>query len=84
MLSGVLNSDREVMVNIQIMQAFTRIRNLVTDYSELQRAIETVERRVNDHAKALEIAFNTLKKFTMPKEYSPEDEKKMGFVKGKK
>jgi hypothetical protein len=89
MLSGVLNSDRAVMVNIQIMRAFTRIRNLVTDYSELQRAIETVERRVNDHDKALEIAFNTLKKFTMPKEllpkeYSPEGEKKMGFVKGKK
>jgi hypothetical protein len=40
MLSSVLNSDRAVMVNIQIMRAFTRIRNLVTDYSELQRAIE--------------------------------------------
>jgi hypothetical protein len=89
MLSGILNSDRAITVNIQIMQAFTRIRNLVTDYSELQRAIETIERRVNDHDRALEIAFNTLKKFIvpkefLPKEYSPEEKKKMGFGKDKR
>ena len=89
MLSGVLNSTRAVTINIQIMRAFVRIRNLVSDNAELKRAIQTIERRVNDHDKALEIAFNTLKKFTMPKElypkeYSPEDEKKMGFGKGKK
>ena len=89
MLSGVLNSTRAVTINIQIMRAFVRIRNLVSDYSELQRAIGTIERRVNDHDKALEIAFSTLKKFIMPKElfpkeYSPEDEKKMGFGKGKR
>jgi hypothetical protein len=89
MLSGVLNSDRAVKVNIQIMRAFTRIRNLVTDYSELRRAIETIERRVDDHDHALEIAFNTLKKFMvpkelLPKEYSPEEKKKMGFGKEKK
>ena len=89
MLSGVLNSDRAVKVNIQIMRAFTRIRNLVTDYSELRRAIETIERRVDDHDQALEIAFNTLKKFMvpkelLPKEYSPEEKKKMGFGKDKR
>jgi hypothetical protein len=47
-----------------------------------------VERRVDDHDQALEIAFNTLKKFMvpkelLPKEYSPE-EKKMGFGKDKR
>jgi hypothetical protein len=89
MLSGVLNSDRAVAINIQIMRAFVRIRNLVSDNAELKRAIQTIERRVNDHDKALEIAFNTLKKFIvpkelLPKEYSPEEKKKMGFGKDKR
>ena len=89
MLSGVLNSDRAVLVNIQIMRAFVRIRNLVSDNAELRRAIVTIERRVNDHDQALEIAFNTLKKFMvpkelLPKEYSPEEKKKMGFGKDKR
>jgi ORF6N domain len=89
MLSSILNSEQAIKVNIQIMRAFTRIRNLVTDYSELRRAIETIERRVDDHDQALEIAFNTLKKFMvpkelLPKEYSPEEKKKMGFGKDKR
>jgi hypothetical protein len=89
MLSGVLNSSRAVIINIQIMRAFVRIRNLVSDNSELRRAIETIERRVDDHDQALEIAFNTLKKFMvpkelLPKEYSPEEKKKMGFGKDKR
>jgi ORF6N domain len=88
MLSGVLNSSHAVIINIQIMRAFVRIRNLVSDNSELRRAIETIERRVDDHDQALEIAFNTLKKFMvpkelLPKEYSPEEKKKMGFGKDK-
>ena len=88
MLSGVLNSAHSVTINIQIMRAFVRIRNLVSDNAELKRAIQTIERRVSDHDKALEIAFNTLKKFTMPKEllpkeYSPGRAKKMGFGKDK-
>ena len=89
MLSTVLNSEQAVTVNIQIMRAFVRIRNLVSDNSELRRAIETIERRVDDHDQALEIAFNTLKKFMvpkelLPKEYSPEEKKKMGFGKDKR
>jgi hypothetical protein len=34
MLSSVLNSETAVKVNIQIMRAFTRLRNLVADNSE--------------------------------------------------
>ena len=70
MLSSVLNSKRAILVNIQIMRAFVKIRNFVTDNTELKRAIQTIERRVNDHDKALEIAFNILKKFTMPRIFS--------------
>ncbi len=40
MLSSVLKSARAIQINIQIMRAFVRIRNLVADNSELRKAIE--------------------------------------------
>ena len=90
MLSSVLNSDRAVMVNIQIMRAFVRIRNLVADNSGVRKAIADIEKRLNIHDRQIQIAFDALKSLFQPKpllshkHYSPEDGKKMGFGKGKK
>lgn len=90
MLSSVLNSETAVMVNIQIMRAFTRLRNLVTDNSEVRKAIMNIEKRLNIHDRQIQIAFDTLKSLLQPKpalphkHYSPEGEKKMGFGKDKK
>ena len=39
MLSSVLNSDRAIQINIQIMRTFTRLRGLLTTYEELKKAI---------------------------------------------
>lgn len=39
MLSSVLNSDRAIQINIQIMRAFTRLRGLLSTYEELKKAI---------------------------------------------
>jgi phage regulator Rha-like protein len=66
MLSGVLNSPRAVQVNIQIMRAFTRMRNLIADNADIRHAIEKLERRVDDNDKAIQIAFNTLKQLLEP------------------
>jgi hypothetical protein len=90
MLSGVLNSNRAVMVNIQIMRAFVRMRNLVADNSEVRKAIVNIEKRLNIHDRQIQIAFDALKSLLQPvpalphRHYSPEGEKKMGFGKGKK
>ncbi len=93
MLSGVLNSDRAVTVNIQIMRAFVRIRNLVADNSEVRKAIVNIEKRLNVHDRQIQLAFDALKSLLQPKpvpqiapvkHYSPDDGKKMGFGKGKK
>ncbi len=42
MLSSVLNSDRAISVNIQIMRIFTKIRQALTDTTELRLAIEQI------------------------------------------
>lgn len=90
MLSSVLNSETAVMVNIQIMRAFTRLRNLVADNSNVRKAIANIEKRLNVHDRQIQIAFDALKSLFQPvpvlphKHYSPEEGKKMGFGKGKK
>ena len=40
MLSGILNSDRAIAVNIQIMRIFTKLRLMLTDTLELKLEIE--------------------------------------------
>jgi hypothetical protein len=89
MLSSVLNSKRAILVNIQIMRAFVKIRNLVSDNSEIRKAIVNIEKRLNVHDRQIQIAFDALKSLFQPsptlphKHYSPDDEKKMGFGKDK-
>ncbi|SHJ00739.1 ORF6N domain-containing protein [Desulfatibacillum alkenivorans DSM 16219] len=43
MLSGVLNSDRAIEVNIQIMRAFVKMRCLVLDNAELKRELSELK-----------------------------------------
>jgi len=42
MLSSVLNSDRAVQVNIQIMRTFTQMRKMLMTHKELQEKIEKI------------------------------------------
>ena len=90
MLSSVLNSKRAIQVNIQIMRAFVRIRNIVADNPEVRKTIVNIEKRLNIHDRQIQIAFAALKSILQPppmlpkKHYSPENGKKMGFGKGKK
>ncbi len=42
MLSSVFKSNQAIQVNIQIMRAFTRLRQLVLDSAELRKEIEVL------------------------------------------
>jgi len=79
MLSSVLNSEAAVLVNIQIMRAFVKLRNVVSDNSEIKKAITNIEKRLNIHDRQIQIAFDALKSLFHPKpelpekQYSPEE-----------
>ena len=45
MLSSVLNSERAIQVNIQIMRTFTKIREMLAGNKELREKIEKLERK---------------------------------------
>jgi len=49
MLSSVLNSPQAVRVNIAIMRAFVRLREVLSSNKELAHKFSELERRVADH-----------------------------------
>ncbi len=49
MLSSVLNSDRAVLVNVAIMRAFVKVREIMATHKDLAHKIEALERKYSDH-----------------------------------
>ena len=70
MLSSVLNSPKAVQVNIQIMRIFTRIRQMLTDNTELRLIIEELRKKTENNTKNIEIVFQYLDELLDKKENS--------------
>lgn len=47
MLSGVLNSDKAIEVNINIMRAFVATRQYLSNYNDLKEQLEKLEKNMN-------------------------------------
>ena len=58
MLSSVLKSPRAIQVNIQIMRAFSRLREMLYGHVELKKKIEDMEKKYDDNFK---IVFEAIK-----------------------
>ncbi|MDI6736002.1 MAG: ORF6N domain-containing protein [bacterium] len=63
MLSSVLNSERAIMVNIQIMRAFTKIKKMLASHEELRKKVEDMETRYDAQFK---IVFDAIKALLEP------------------
>jgi hypothetical protein len=63
MLSSVLNSERAIQVNIQIMRAFTQLCRMVLTNHELKRKIEEMERKYD---KQFSVVFEAIKQLLAP------------------
>lgn len=59
MLSSVLNSERAILVNIQIMRAFVNLRRAAITYVGLKRKIEEIEKKYDGR---FAIVFQAIKK----------------------
>lgn len=64
MLSSVLNSERAIEVNIAIMRAFVKLRELLESNEELNRKFAAVIRKLGEHDKYFAVVFKELKKLT--------------------
>ena len=68
MLSAVLHSDTAVRISVQIMDAFVKMRKLLTQSSGIIQRIETVEQKQIETDKKIDDIFNALEsKEAIPK-----------------
>ena len=64
MLSSVLNSERAIEVNIAIMRAFIRLRQMLESNEELNMKFAAVIRKLSTHDKYFKVVFDELRKLT--------------------
>ena len=74
MLSTVLNSDRAIEVNIQIMRAFVKLREMLATHKNLARKLASMEKKYDAQFK---IVFDALRQLMEPQEMKKKG--KIGF-----
>jgi len=67
MLSSVLNSDRAIEVNIQIMRAFVKLREMLSTHKDLARKLADMEKKYDTQFKVVFDAIRQLMKPDEPK-----------------
>lgn len=77
MLSSVLNSKRAIKVNIQIMRAFVKLKELLLTHKELAIKIEALERKYASHDEKIKAIFNVIKQLLEPPKV--EQKRRIGF-----
>ena len=76
MLSSVLRSQRAIQVNIEIMRAFIRLRQMLASHAELARKLDALEKKYDAQFKQV---FEAIRQLMAP----PEPKRRaIGFRKG--
>ena len=79
MLASVLNSDRAIEVNIQIVRIFTRIREMLLTNKEILLKLEQLVRKVTGHDADIQMIFQAMKQLLNPPK---EPRRRIGFRRG--
>lgn len=81
MLASVLNSERAIEVNVQIVRIFTRMRELLLTNKDILLKLEQLERKAVKQDDDIKLIFDYLRELLNPK---TEPLRKIGFrIKGK-
>ena len=76
MLSCVLNSTRAIEVNIRIIRAFGKMREILLSHKDLLLEMEEIRKKVSGQDEKIELIFNYLRQFVKEQE---KPRKKIGF-----
>ncbi len=63
MLSSVLNSDQAIEVNIQIMRAFVKLREMLSSHKDLARKLADMEKKYDAQFK---VVFDAIRQLMSP------------------
>jgi phage regulator Rha-like protein len=76
MLSSVLRSKRAIQVNIEIMRAFVRLRQILASNKELAKRLDELEKKYDAQFK---IVFDAIRQLMAPPEQKP-PKRRIGFL----
>jgi ORF6N domain len=81
MLSSVLNSDRAILVNIQIIRIFTKMRTMLESHKEILKKLDTLERKDIEQDDNIALIFEYLKQLEQSKQENIafKERKRIGF-----
>lgn len=78
MLSSVLNSERAIEVNIAIMRAFVKMREILATHKELFDRLVELERRMGKKDQEVMALFEAIRKLMAPPPEKPK--RPIGFI----
>lgn len=78
MLSSVLNSEKAIRVNIQIIRTFIKLREFISTHKELAYKLNQLENKIGKHDEEIQTIFQAIRQLTT----APGSSKKrrVGFV----
>jgi hypothetical protein len=81
MVAGVLNSDRAILINIQIVRIFNKMRKMITLHKDVLIEIERIKNQISDHESKILEVFEYLKQFekTKQEELEYKNRPRIGF-----
>ena len=80
MISSILNSEKAIQTNIQIIRIFTKIRQMLVDTTELSLDVEKIKKKIDNQGKNIELVFQYLDELLEKKDTKKEREK-IGYKK---
>jgi hypothetical protein len=81
MLASVLNSDRAVLANVQVVRVFTKMRKLVETHSEILVKLSELQKKETEQDRKILLIFEYLKQFEQAKNdaLNFKERKRIGF-----
>ena len=84
MLSGILNSDKAINMNIAIMRAFVEVRRILLQQNDLKEQLKQIKEKLGDHDTQLNQIYDAMENLLDEKAAQKkwEDRVRIGFKKG--
>ncbi|MCX5716076.1 MAG: ORF6N domain-containing protein [Candidatus Omnitrophica bacterium] len=77
MLSSILNSERAIQVNVAIMRAFVKLRQILSTHKELAHKLNELERKIEKHDTEIRAIFEAIRQLMEPP--SKKKQRTIGF-----
>jgi hypothetical protein len=81
MLSGILNSDKAIAMNIAIMRAFVEVRKILIQENDLRTQLQEIKERLGEHDTQLNAIYDAIENLLDEKaaQRKWEERKRIGF-----